>query len=482
MNYGIVIKVLGKILSIEALLMIPSLLVAVYYGQSDVSAFIKSIIIVGVVGFIMTKVGCKNSRINGKEGLSIVSFGWILVSLFGALPFFISGSIPSFVDAFFESVSGFTTTGSTLLTDIEALPRGVLFWRSFTMWIGAMGILVFGVAVLPSIGVGGFQIFKAESPGPIKDRIVPKIKETAKILYITYTIITIIVMILLMLGGMSFYDAVTHAFATAGTGGFSTKNLSIGSYNSSYIHIVISIFMVLSAVNFYLYYGLFKGKWRDIIKNSELKFYFGLLFVSVIFITLNLLATSYDNVGLAVRDSFFQTSAIITTTGFSTVNFDQWPTFSKSILFLLMFIGGCAGSTAGGMKGIRIVALLKLVKRQIVKTFHPRAMVPIKIDGKAISSDTIAGITSFFVLYIGIFVVGTIIISLEGFDLLSSASAVAATLGNIGPGFGIVGPMLNFSVFSDFSTFLLSILMLLGRLELFTIIALFSPSKWKNET
>ena len=286
-------------------------------------------------------------------------------------------------------------------------------------------------------------------------------------------------MILLMLGGMSFYDAVTHAFATAGTGGFSTKNLSIGSYNSSYIHIVISIFMVLSAVNFYLYYGLFKGKWRDIIKNSELKFYFGLLFVSVIFIALNLLATSYDNVGLAVRDSFFQTSAIITTTGFSTVNFDQWPTFSKSILFLLMFIGGCAGSTAGGMKGIRIVALLKLVKRQIVKTFHPRAMVPIKIDGKAISSDTIAGITSFFVLYIGIFVVGTIIISLEGFDLLSSASAVAATLGNIGPGFGIVGPMLNFSVFSDFSTFLLSILMLLGRLELFTIIALFSPSKWK---
>ena len=225
MNYGIVIRVLGKILSIEALLMIPSLLVAVYYGQSDVSAFIKSIIIVGVVGFIMTKVGCKNSRINGQEGLSIVSFGWILVSLFGALPFFISGSIPSFVDAFFESVSGFTTTGSTLLTDIEALPRGVLFWRSFTMWIGAMGILVFGVAVLPSIGVGGFQIFKAESPGPIKDRIVPKIKETAKILYITYTIITLIVMILLMLGGMSFYDAVTHAFATAGTGGFSTKTL-----------------------------------------------------------------------------------------------------------------------------------------------------------------------------------------------------------------------------------------------------------------
>lgn len=482
MNYGIVIKVLGKILSIEALLMIPSLLVAVYYGQSDVSAFIKSIIIVGVVGLLMSKVGCKNNKINGKEGLAIVTFGWILVSFFGSLPYIISGSIPSLVDAFFETVSGFTTTGSSILTAVEPLPKGILFWRNFTIWIGGMGILVFGVAVLPSIGASGFQIFKAESPGPIKDRIVPKIKETAKILYITYTIITLLEIILLTIGGMPIYDSIVNSFSTIGTGGFAIKNISIGAYNSSYIHIVISIFMLLSGINFSLYYSLYKGKWKETFKNTELRFYLSLVSIAITLIALNLFFTTYSNAGLALRDSFFQVSSIVTTTGFSSVDFDQWPTFSKSILFLLMFVGGCAGSTAGGMKNIRIVALLKLVKRQIVKTFHPRAMVPIKIDGKAISSDTIAGITSFFVLYIGIFVVGTIIISLEGFDLLSSASAVAATLGNIGPGFGIVGPMLNFSVFSDFSTFLLSILMLLGRLELFTIIALFSPSKWKNET
>lgn len=482
MNYGIVIKVLGKILSIEALLMIPSLLVAVYYGQSDVSAFIKSIIIIGVLGLLMSKVGCKNNKINGKEGLAIVTFGWILVSFFGSLPYIISGSIPSLVDAFFETVSGFTTTGSSILTAVEPLPKGILFWRNFTIWIGGMGILVFGVAVLPSIGASGFQIFKAESPGPIKDRIVPKIKETAKILYITYTIITLLEIILLTIGGMPIYDSIVNSFSTIGTGGFAIKNISIGAYNSSYIHIVISIFMLLSGINFSLYYSLYKGKWKETFKNTELRFYLSLVSIAITLIALNLFFTTYSNAGLALRDSFFQVSSIVTTTGFSSVDFDQWPTFSKSILFLLMFVGGCAGSTAGGMKNIRIVALLKLVKRQIVKTFHPRAMVPIKIDGKAISSDTIAGITSFFVLYIGIFVVGTIIISLEGFDLLSSASAVAATLGNIGPGFGIVGPMLNFSVFSDFSTFLLSILMLLGRLELFTIIALFSPSKWKNET
>ncbi|ASW44185.1 TrkH family potassium uptake protein [Clostridium isatidis] len=481
MNYGIVIKVLGKILSLEALLMLPSLLIAVYYGQSDVLAFIKCIILIGVVGYLMTKVKCKNNKINGKEGLAIVTFGWILASFFGSLPYVFSGSIPSLVGAFFETVSGFTTTGSTVLTDIEIIPKGILFWRSFTIWLGGMGILVFGVAVLPSIGASGFQIFKAESPGPIKDRIVPKIKETAKILYTTYSIITATLMILLLIGGMPLYDSINHAFSTIGTGGFSIKNLSIGAYNSSYIHIIISIFMILSGINFSLYYALYKGKWRDVLKNSELKFYLGLVFTTVVLISINLLITSYDNISIALRDSFFQISAIITTTGFSTVDFDQWPTFSKAILFLLMFVGGCAGSTAGGMKNIRIVALLKLVKRQIVKTFHPRAMIPVKIDGRAISSDTTAGITSFFVLYIGIFVVGTIIISLEGFDFMSSASAVATALGNVGPGFGVIGPMFNFSVFSDFSIFLLSILMLLGRLELFTIIALFAPSKWKNE-
>lgn len=481
MNHRMIIKILGNILSIEALLMIPALFVAIYYKGNDAKSIIIAMLITGSIGFIMSKIRVVNNKIKTKEGLAISTFAWILVSFFGSLPFVISGSIPSLVDAFFETVSGFTTTGSTILTDVEIIPKGILFWRSFTVWIGGMGILVFTLAIIPTLGVSGFQMFKAESPGPVKDRIVPKIKETSKILYIIYGIITILEIILLMFGGMSLYDAALHTFASVGTGGFSPKNASIGAYNSSYIHNVISIFMILSGINFSLYFSLYKGKWRDILKNEELRFYFGTIIASLILIALNLLATSYTNVGIALRDSLFQTSTIITTTGFATVDFNLWPTFSKAILFLLMFLGGSAGSTAGGIKVSRILILIKLVKRQIVKIFHPRAIVPVKLDGKTVPSDTIASVTSFFVLYLAIFVFSTILISLEGFDLESSASAVVVTLGNVGPGFGVVGPVSNFSVFSDLSTFLFSILMLLGRLELFTILALMAPDKWKNE-
>ncbi|WP_300382124.1 TrkH family potassium uptake protein [Clostridium sp.] len=481
MNYGMVIKVLGNILSLEALMMIPSLLVALYYKQSDRSAFAISIILIATIGYIMSQKNVYNKKIKSKEGLAIVTLGWILVSFFGALPFVISGSIPSFVDAFFETVSGLTTTGSTLVDNIEDLPKGILFWRSFTHWIGGMGILVFTLAILPTLGVGGFQIFKAESPGPVKDRIVPKIKDTAKILYITYMALTIVEMILLMLGGMTLYESSIHTFGTVGTGGFSSRSASIGAYNSTYIHIVISVFMILSGANFSLYFALYKGKWRELFKNKELRFYLGVIFSATILIGLNLNFTSYKNIGLSLRDSLFQTSSIITTTGYATVDFDKWPTFSKSILFLLMFIGGCAGSTAGGMKNIRIVVLLKLVKRQIAKTFHPRAMIPVKLDGKSIPSDTIASITSFFVLYIFIFVIGTIIISLEGIGLESSASAIVTALSNVGPGFGVIGPTQTFSGFSNFSKIFMSFLMLLGRLELFTILALIAPKNWKNE-
>lgn len=481
MNYRMIIKILGNILGIEALLMIPSLLIAIYYGQSDIKAFIICILFTGIIGLIMSKMRVKNNKIKTKEGLAITTFAWIFVSFFGCLPFIVSGSIPNLADAFFETVSGFTTTGSTILTNVEILPKGILFWRSFTVWVGGMGILVFTLAIIPTLGVSGFQMFKAESPGPVKDRIVPKIKETSKILYTIYGIITIVEIILLMFGGMSFYDACLHTFASVGTGGFSNRNASVGYYNSSYIHNVISIFMILCGVNFSLYFALYKRKWRDVLKNEELRFYLGTVFVSVVLIALNLLSTSYTNVGIAFRDSLFQTSAIVTTTGFSTVNFDLWPTFSKAILFLLMFLGGSAGSTAGGIKASRIVVLLKLIKRQIVKMFHPRAIVPVKLDGKTLSSDTISSITSFFVLYLCIFVVATIVISLEGIDLESAASAVATTLGNVGPGFNLVGPAQNFSLFSDLGTFFLSILMLLGRLELFTILALFVPSRWKNE-
>lgn len=481
MNYGVIIKVLGNLLVVEAGLMIPSLLVALYYNQTDKLAFLYSIIITGIIGFIMSKCFKNKKGIKAKEGLAIVSFGWILASFFGSLPFIFSGSIPSWVDAFFETVSGFTTTGATIVDNVEALPNGILFWRSFTHWIGGMGILVFTIAILPTLGVGGFQIFKVESPGPMPDRIVPRVKDTAKILYTTYIIITIIEIILLLFGGMSLFDSAVHTFGTVGTGGFSVKNSSVGAYDSTYIHLVIGIFMILSGINFSLYYSLSKGKWKEVLKDEELRLYLGIITAAVILIAYNINKTMYHDIGLSLRDSFFQVSSIITTTGYATVDFDKWPTFSKGILFLLMFVGGCAGSTGGGMKNIRILVLLKLIKREVAKIFHPRAVIPIKTGDKVVPNETVASISSFFILYIIIFVLGTIVISLEGIDFESSAGAVAATLGNVGPGLGLVGPARTYSQFSKLGKMTLSIFMLLGRLELFTIIALFAPKTWKKE-
>ncbi len=481
MNYGVVIKIVGYLLLVESALMIPALLVALYYNQSDIMAFIISILITGIIGFIMSRSFQYKKGIKVKEGLAIVAFGWILVSFFGSLPFIISNSVPSWIDAFFETVSGFTTTGATIIDNVEILPKGILFWRSFTHWIGGMGILVFTIALLPILGVGGFQIFKVESPGPSPDRIAPKVRDTAKILYITYTVMTIVQIILLVLGKMSLYDAALHTFGTVGTGGFGIKNTSIGAYNSTYIHLVIGIFMALSGVNFALYYSLFRGKLKEVIRDEELRLYLGIIISAVILIALNINKTMYNNFGISLRDSFFQVSSIITTTGYTTVDFDQWPTFSKIILFLLMFIGGCAGSTAGGIKNIRILVLLKLVRREFSKIFHPRAIIPIKVGDKIVPNETVASINSFFMLYIIIFVLGTMLISLEGIDIESSASTVAATLGNIGPALGFAGPSKTYSQFSYASKLLLSLFMLLGRLELFTIIALFSPSIWKKE-
>lgn len=481
MNYGTITKVLGNLLIVEAGLMVPSLLVALYYNQSDKRAFLISIVITSIVGFIMSKSFENKKGIKAKEGLAIVAFGWILISFFGSLPFVFSGSISSWIDAFFETVSGFTTTGATIVDNVEILPKGILFWRSFTHWIGGMGILVFTIAILPNLGVGGFQIFKVESPGPSPDRIVPKVKKTAKILYTTYFIMTILEIILLLFGGMTLYDAIVHTFGTVGTGGFAIKNESIGAYNSTYIHLVIGVFMILSGINFSLYYDIYKGKGKEAIKNEELRLYLGIIFVSVILIALNINKNIYHNIGLSFRDSFFQVGSIITTTGYATADFNQWPTFSKIILFSLMFIGGCAGSTGGGIKNIRILVLLKLIKREITKIFHPRAIIPIKTNDKVLPNETVAGITSFFILYILVFILGTIIISLEGIDFESSAGAVAATLGNIGPGIGLVGPTQTYSQFSQWGKLLLSLFMLLGRLELFTIIALFAPSTWKKE-
>ncbi|MFA9397108.1 MAG: TrkH family potassium uptake protein [Clostridiaceae bacterium] len=481
MNYGIVTKVLGILLILESAGMVPPFLISAFTGGNDFMGFLYSIILTFFIGFAMYKVPNNKKNIRAREALSIVSIGWILISFFGALPFIFSGSIPSMVDAFFEMVSGFTTTGATIIDDIEVLPMGILFWRSFSHWIGGMGIIVFTVAILPALGVGSFQIFKAESPGPTADRIVPRIKDTAKILYVVYIGITILEIILLKLGGMTLYESFIHTFGTVGTGGFSTRNGSIGAFNSSYINIVISIFMVMSGINFSLYYQLFKGKWRDVFKNEELRLYLGIILVSVILITVNIYKSIYSNFGESLQHSFFQVSSIITTTGYGTADFDKWTTFSKSILFMLMFVGGCAGSTGGSIKNIRILVLIKLVKRETYKIFHPRSVVPIKVNERALSTDVVLSIASFFALYMLIFVLGTIVISLEGIGLVSSASSVAATLGNIGPGFGFVGPTHTYSGFSNASKMLFSFFMLFGRLELFTMLVMFNPKFWKAE-
>ncbi len=481
MNFGIIIKVLGSLLLFKAVALLPSLGISIYMGESDTSAFLHSILLLLAFGVPMFKRKVSSRRIRPKEALMIVSFGWILASVFGALPFVLSGSIPSFIDAFFETVSGLTTTGATIIDNIEVLPKGILFWRSFTHWIGGMGILVLTVAILPMIGVGGFQIFKAESPGPISDKLVPRIKDTAKILYTAYLAITILEVVFLMFGGLNLYEALIHTFGTVGTGGFSTKNNSIAAFNSSYIETVIAIFMIASGVNFALYYDAYKRRWRDIFSNSELKLYLTIVAASIIFITLNLNGRLYSSLMETFRHVLFQVGSIITTTGYSTVDYDQWTTFSKAILFILMFVGGCAGSTAGAIKNIRLLVLFKMIKREFGKIMHPRAVIPVNIQGKTLSGDVVANITSFFFLYVLVFIVGTLLISLEGIGLVSAASSVAATLGNIGPGFDFVGPTRTYSLFSVPSKLLLSLLMLLGRLELFSLLILMTPNFWRQE-
>ena len=480
MNRRIIIKVLGYILMIESALLSPSFIIGLATREGDALAFGITIALTAVIGFIMSRIKA-DKAISIKDGLTITTLSWIFMSLFGALPLYLTKSTPTYVNAVFEIVSGFTTTGASVISDVEALTHGILFWRSFTHWIGGMGILVFSLAILPAIGVGGFQLFKAESPGPVIGKIVPRLKDTAKGLYGIYIGITILNIIFLKIGKMSWFDSFVYAFGTLGTGGFATKNISIGAYPSTYIHIVLAIFMTLSAVNFSNYYLILKGRVKEFFKDEEFRLYIFVLFIAVVLIALDLLSTSYKSVGLAFRDSFFQASSIMTTTGYSTVDFNLWTPFSKMILIALMMVGGSAGSTAGGFKVVRLLVLFKMVKREIMKMFHPRAVVPIKIGGKIVQNETIASIFSYTALYVIIVVFSVILISLEGVDFESSISSVMATFNNIGPGLGFVGPMTNFGGYSQWSIGYFSILMLLGRLEMFTMLALISPKLWGNK-
>ena len=479
MNYGMVLRVIGNLIVFEAFSMVTALAVAFYYKSSDIYAFVNTIMIMLVVGYPLSKLKVKNKDMKHKEAISIVTFGWFVVSAFGALPFIFTGALPSFTDAFFETVSGLTTTGASVITDVEILPRGLVFWRSFLHWTGGMGILVLTLAIMPTIGVGAFQIFKAETPGPVADKLVPKMKDTAQILYTVYLGITVIEVVLLMVGGMSFYDALVNTFGTVGTGGFSNYNASIGHYQNHYFYFVIGFFMVASGVNFSLYYELYRGRVKTIFSNSEFRVYIGIVIAATLLVFFNILGR-YESIPATLNQAFFQVSSIITTTGYATTDFDLWPDFSKGILFLLMFVGASAGSTGGSIKVIRLIILFKLVKREVLKILHPRATIPVQINGKMLNTDVISGVTGFFFLYMLLFVGGTLLVSLENVGLVSAASAVAATLGNIGPGLDFVGPTKNYSLFSDATKWLLSFMMLFGRLELFTFFIVMTPSYWKK--
>ena len=481
LNYPLIAKITLAITVLIGVAMIPSALVSAIYAETDcMVAFIKCILPMVFVGLLgMKLIHIKSPSLKLRDGFLVVALCWFLASLLGSLPFLLSGAIPSFADAFFETTSGFSTTGSSILTDIEILPRGILFWRSFTHWLGGMGILVFFVALLPALGIGGQNIINAETTGPIKDKLTPKVSDSAKILYFIYIGMTLLEIILLMAGGLSFYDALIHTFGTVGTGGLSTYNTSIAHFDSLYVDMIIALFMFLSGINFNLYYQLLRGKVREFFHDYELRGYLVILGIAILLIAMNLYSThTYESLGDALRYSVFQSSSIITTTGYATADFDLWPTFSKTVLFLLMFVGGCSSSTGGGVKVIRVLLLFKLIRRGMHRRLHPRAIIPVKLSGKAVPSEIVSGVSSFIFLYIGLIFLGTLLISLENIDLVSAATAVIASIGNIGPGFSLVGPTMNYSFFSAPAKVLLSLFMMVGRLELFTIILLFTPAFW----
>lgn len=479
MNYRMVRLIIGRILVTEAALMFLPLVVSLIYGDGSSTAFLITIAITLAAGALMHLSPPKDTTMYAKEGFVIVALAWVMLSLFGALPFFISGAIPNYIDCFFETVSGFTTTGASILTDVEAMEEGLLFWRSLTHWVGGMGVLVFVMAVLPMSDGHGMYLLRAEVPGPTVGKLVSKMSDTAKILYKIYLVLTVVEVVLLVCGGMPLYDSLIHAFGTAGTGGFSNRALSIGAYENAYYEIVIGIFMLLFGINFNLYYFILIGRLRDVFASEELRAYLLIVFAAVAAITVNILSMC-SGVGEALRLAFFQVSSIITTTGFATTDFNLWPAFSKGILVTLMFVGACAGSTGGGMKVARIVIMAKTCAHDIWRMAHPNAVSNIHFEGKLQGEKEIRSVLVFLAVYLFVFAFSILLLCIDGFDLVSTFTAVTACINNIGPGLEIVGPMGSFFGFSWFGKLLLSFNMLVGRLEIFPMLLLFSPSVWNR--
>lgn len=479
-NFGAVLRVISFLLIFESLFMLSGIFVAWYYEEPLYYIFL-SFFITAFVGFVLWYFfgRKKKTNIGKREGYLVVSLSWVIISLFGSLPYLISGAIPSFTDAFFETISGFTTTGASILNDIEALPKSILYWRAMTHWIGGMGIIVLTVAILPFLGVGGMQLLVAEMPGITPDRLHPRITATAKRLWGIYVLFTIIEVLLLWAGEMDFFDSVCHSFATMATGGFSTKNDSIAGF-APYSQYIIMIFMALAGINFTLHYLALHRKFNKIWANQEFRTYISIIVIISLVIGLGLIIFNGLGIEKAFRDALFTVISILTTTGFVTANYYIWPVYLWMMIFALMFIGGSAGSTSGGIKIVRHLLLVKNSWLELKRALHPNAIIPVKFNGKAVSQSIIFNVMAFFLIYILTFAAGTIILSLMGYDFETSIGGTLASLGNIGPGIGGVGPVENYSFFSPFAKWFLSFLMLLGRLELFTILIVLSPAFWKQ--
>jgi trk system potassium uptake protein TrkH len=480
MNGRLTLRILGALLLFLAAALLVPVPFSLYYADGAGNDFVLSAVVALVTGTALFKGFTSQKELSVREGFAVVTFGWVLYAVFGALPYVFSGSIPSFLDACFETMSGFTTTGATILAEIETLPKSILLWRALTQWLGGMGIIVLSLAILPMLGVGGMQLFKAEVPGPTADRLKPRIQDTAKLLWGVYVFLTAAEVILLMMGGMPFYDAICHAFATMATGGFSIRNASVGAYGSAYIDWVITFFMFMAGVNFSLHYHVLRGRVREYFSNQEFLFY---LFLTVgaagILVVLNH-GTVYTSIVDNLRYSAFQATSILTTTGFGTADYEGWPVLAQYLLVFLMFVGGCAGSTGGGMKVARILLLFKHAQVQLFRLIHPRAVRLVKLGDTPVDRDVMQAILGFFALFMAVFVVASFLMAAAGMDIISAGASVIATLSNIGPGLGSVGPVDNYSHIAPFGKSVLIFCMLMGRLELFTVMVLFLPSFWRK--
>lgn len=481
MNRGVVAYIVGRILIVTAALMIPSLLVALLYGEGWTGCypFLVAILATALVGFMASYRKPKDMSYYMQEGFVIVALTWIALSFFGAIPFYISGWIPKLHDALFETASGFSTTGATILTNIEALPHSLLFWRSFTHAIGGMGILIFALAVMPRTESKAVYVMRAEMPGPTFGKLRSKVRSTARILYIIYIGMMLLLVVLLLAGGMPLFDAFIHSFGAAGTGGFSSKGASIAAYNSAYIEIVLGFAMLAFGTNFGLYYLIISNRAKEAAKSEELRWYIAIVVMAIAAISLNLFSL-YDNHGTMLRDVFFTVSSITTTTGYSTVDFTYWPLFSRLILLLLMFVGSMAGSTGGGIKVSRISLYVKMFIQEIRRSINPNRSLPLRFEGKQLSKPLLRQISNYLIIYTAVFAAITLVVAIDVDNFESSFSAVAATFNNIGPGLGLVGPAHNYSFLTPLSKIILSLGMIMGRLEIIPIIVLFSPGTWRK--